>query len=196
MVFEWDDLGANHIISDQCQSHDCRIELDKLHYANPNFKATLFAIPAEMTIELLDWCKANEGWIQLAVHGWKHTSNYEASEWTKEQMLEVMHHPLVQEYFVKGFRAPGWQISNGCYEALLEEGWWVADQSYQNEKRPKELKAYVNHNGVFTVNDEEVPAWHGHVWNCVGNGIQETYDEVERLVKNATEFKFVGDLFA
>jgi len=201
MIFDFDDFGANHVISDQCQGHDCRDALDKLHYVNPYFKVTLFAIPALMTLELLEWCEANNSWVELAVHGWKHTSNYEADKWTKEEALEVLRHPMVEQYFVKIFKAPGWQISEGCYEALVEEGWAVADQGYNDNRRPGSLPAYINRDGTFFAyngdsgtQEVETPAWHGHTWNCVGNGIYETYDQVADLVKNAESFQFVSEV--
>jgi hypothetical protein len=49
VIFDSDDFGCNHVISDQCQSHDCRDALLMLKEANPAFKVTLFAIPGEMT---------------------------------------------------------------------------------------------------------------------------------------------------
>ena len=151
MIWDADDMGSNHIISPQCQSHDCRDKLDEFHYANPNFKATLFAIPGEMTYELCEWCYANKSWIELAVHGIFHSDNYECNELTKEEFESRMNDmsPMLDTYFVKGFKAPGWQISDGIYEWLVENGWWVADQSYNNNRRPLELPAYMNKNGKF-----------------------------------------------
>lgn len=200
MIFEFDDMGANHIISDQTQSHDCRDMLDKLHYANPNFKVTLFTIPGELTKELADWCKANENWVQLALHGFFHRDNWECSKMTYEEFDNLVNEfqPMIDTYFVKGFRAPGWQISDDVYRWLLDRGWWVADQSYNNMRRPKELKAYVNANGNFVAwngdQDEDVKGWHGHTWDCVGNGIYETYDNLEAKVKATEEFKFISEV--
>lgn len=198
LTIDLDDLGANHVISAMCQSHDCRDKLDALHYANPLFKVTLFAIPGEMTYELAEWCKANNSWVELAVHGFLHTSNFECGEITYEQFEEQLKRlqPMVDAYFVKGFKAPGWQISAGCYEWLYEHGWWVSDQSYNNDRRPKGLRTYLNTNGHFSVGDTQVDAWHGHTWDCVGNGIYESYPQVEQLVRNATDFKFVSELLA
>lgn len=197
MLIDFDDFGANTIISDQCQSHDCRAELDKLHYANMNFKATLFAIPAEMTYGLLEWCDLNRGWIELAVHGFFHSSNYEAANWTYEDMDKFMS-KVEGNVFVKGFKAPGWQISDDCYKWLLDNGWWVADQAYNNHRRPKDLPAYVNEDGNFYAvkNEEIIPveAWHGHTWNCMGNGIEETFEQVKDLIEKAESFQFVSEV--
>lgn len=206
MVFDWDDFGANHVISDMCQSHDCRKQLDALHYANPQFKATLFAIPYEMTLELLEWCKANSSWVELAVHGVRHTNNYEMEKMTYEQMDRLMNEPMLKcildEYFVKGFKAPGWQIGNGVYEWLSDHGWWVADQSYNTFRRTSvsiTMPAYENKDGIFYPvrhgkTGAPVEAWHGHTWNCCGNGIEETFEHVKALVEAAKEFKFVSEV--
>lgn len=202
MVFEWDDFGCNHEISNACQSHDCRDQLYRLKEVNPAFKATLFTIPAEVTVELLNWRQANANWIEFAVHGFTHSSNWECNEWTYDQMDNAM--KVVQAYnsFVKVFRAPGWQISSDCFKWLLDHNWVVADQSYNDDRRPLGLRAYINNNGEFRVSGrkEPVEAYHGHTWNvgAVGsdpNGIYEDFDKVEKLVKEAKEFKFVSELF-
>lgn len=207
MVVDFDDFGCNHIISGQCQSHDCREKLDALHYANPNFKVTLFTIPGEMTPELLKWCEANSSWVELAVHGFYHTSNYECSEMSYGDFDGFMRgtmQDMIEQYFVKGFKAPGWQISDGAYQWLAEHGWWVADQAYNNARRPTNLPAYVVDNNVFVSfpngtsqeDFEPVEAWHGHTWDCVGNGIYETFDQVKELVVAADDFKFVSEVLA
>lgn len=199
MIFEWDDFGANHVISDMCQSHDCRDQLDKLHILNPAFKATLFAIPGEMTAELLAWCVANSGWIELAVHGFYHTSNYECEKMTYTEFDSLMvDAPIIAGFFKKIFRAPGWQISTDAIEWLADHNWIIADQGYNDERRP-EMLAYVNYDNNFTVYDGKNPygveAYHGHTWDVGWNGIYEDYAKVEDLVKNCKEFKFVSELF-
>lgn len=203
MIVDWDDFGSNHVISDMCQTKDCRDKLDELHYTNGLFKATLFAVPGEMTLELLNWCSENSGWIQLAVHGFYHRNNYECDKMTYDEFDKHMKYfkPMIDRYFTKGFKAPGWQISTDVYQWLLDNGYWVADQGYNDDRRPKGLKAYINHNGNFTpyTGDDSstleiVDAWHGHCWNCVGNGIYETIDKLKIIVKEATEFKFISEV--
>lgn len=195
MIFEWDDFGANHIISDMCQSHDCRDQLDKLHTLNPAFKCTLFAIPAEMTWELYEWCVLNSGWVELAWHGFFHGSNYECEKMSYESFDAAM--SVFRErygFFVNGFRAPGWQISDDIYRWLKDNGWWVADQGYNDHRRPEGLKAYVNYDGAFKVGEMEIPTYHGHVWDVGWNGIYEDFDKVKSLVESTNEFKFVSEM--
>lgn len=198
MVVDFDDFGCNHVMNDQCQSHDCRDKLDQLHLANPAFKVTLFAIPAEMTAELAGWCKANESWVELAVHGFFHKSNYECEKMGYGDFDHNMYifEDLINEYFVKIFKAPGWQISDDCMKWLDDNGWKIADQAYNNDRRPASLIAYVNDNGTFYAHGLPVEAFHGHCWNCVGNGIYECYGEIEDLVKNADSFQFVSEVLA
>jgi hypothetical protein len=170
--------------------------LDELHYVNGLFKVTLFAIPGEMTAELCEWCKANNSWIELAVHGFFHRNNYECEKMTYEEFDSNMNffQGMIGEYFTKGFKAPGWQISEGIYQWLTEHDWWIADQSYNDMRRPIGLKAYVNNNGVFLAQGNKVDAWHGHTWNCVGNGIYERFDELKEIVRQAQDFKFISEV--
>lgn len=206
MTFEWDDFGCNHEISAACQSHDCRDQLLRLKEVNPGFKATLFAIPAEMTMELFRWCADNSAWIELAVHGFSHESNYECEKWTYAQMDAAM--SLVANFgsFSKIFRAPGWQISDDCIQWLQAKGWVLCDQGYNDDRRPAYMNAYINYDGKFTVSPKtgdpkEVEAYHGHVWNVGGvgsvpaNGIYEDYENVEKLVRGAKDFQFISELF-
>lgn len=186
LVFDSDDFGANHIISDMCQSHDCRDQLDKFHYANPNLKATLFAIPGYMTPEIAEWCRANSGWIELAVHGIFHSSNYECENMTYEEFDTAINNlqPMIDTYFVKGFKAPGWQISDDIYRWLQEHGWWVADQDYNNDRRPEGLPAYI-------IGDNSL---HTHTWDCCGNGVYELEDQIKNDIKDIESFKFVSEV--
>jgi hypothetical protein len=185
IIFDADDFGANRILSDQCQSHDCRDKLDQFHYANPNFKATLFAIPAQMTYELAEWCVANQSWIELAMHGIFHSSNFECEKMTYKE-FEIAIGPMrsmLDTYFTKGFKAPGWQISDDIYKWLMDNGWWVADQAYNNDRRPRMPHYIVGENSM-----------HHHTWDCVGNGVYELSDDIISRIKDETEFKFVSEV--
>ena len=197
MICEWDDFGCNHVISDQCQSHDCRDKLLELKKLNPKFKTTLFAIPGEMTADLTGWCQLNKDWVEVAVHGFFHQSNYECAEMIYEDIVYFMQefNDILKTCFVNGFRAPGWQISDDWYKWLKENEWWVADQGYNDSRRPKELKAYVNYENQFRVNGKDIEAYHGHTWDVGWNGIYEDWEKVVELVKSAKDFKFISELF-
>lgn len=205
MIFEWDDFGVDHQISDMCQSHDCRDQLNRLKELNPAFKATLFAIPSEMTLELFRWAALNNDWIELAVHGFDHSSNYECEKWSYDQMSAAMSVVANFGAFTKIFRAPGWQISDDCIKWLQEKGWILADQGYNDDRRPAFMDAYINYNGSFKISPKvgdpkDVEAYHGHTWNvgALGgepNGIYEDFVKVSRLVKEQRQFKFISEAF-
>lgn len=183
IVWDADDLGRDLDISDMCKSHDCRDVLVKFKEANPAFKATLFAIPSSMDEELLRWCD-NRDWIELAVHGFTHHSNYECEKMTYEEFdsyIKAIDKQL--KSYVRGFKAPGWQISDDIYRWLKDHGWWVADQAYNDERRPKDLP-------VYKVGDNSM---HHHTWNCVGNGVYEQFDYIMDRIKDETDFKFVSE---
>lgn len=185
LVVDFDDFGINKIISDQCQTRDCRAELYLLKQANPAFKVTLFTVPANTTLEMLNWARQNKSWVQLAVHGWDHHDNWEAEKWSIIDTEKVIL-KLPSLGFKKLFKAPGWQISDGAFEALYRNGWGVADQPYNDARRPKGLKHYAIR--------DEATSIHGHTWNCVGNGIEETLEELKDRVAHTKNFKFVTEV--
>lgn len=202
MIFEWDDFGCDHIISDMCQSHDCRDQLYRLKELNPKFKCTLFAIPGEMTPELLKWCSANDSWVELAVHGFYHTSNYECEKMTYDEFYDSVmdfsgnYDSGILSKFKKIFRAPGWQISTDAMLWLHDNDWVLADQAYNNARRPIGLRTYLydDSSKVFSIDGSPVLAYHGHTWNVGWNGIYEDYDKVSDLVRNCEEFKFLSEV--
>lgn len=190
MIVDFDDFGADHIISDMCRTRDCRKELLELKEVNPRFKCTLFAVPDHMTIDLLEWCKERRDWVELAVHGFSHSSNYECEKITYDEFdRKIDNHvrgKILRTYFQNGFKAPGWQISDDALMWLRKNGWWVADQNYNDERRPEGLKNYVIREGT--------PSHHGHVWNCCGNGIEETLETLKEQFAEVEEFKFVSEV--
>lgn len=202
MIFDADDQGCNRVISDMCQSHDARDVLIQLHKTNPKFKATLFTIPGETTLELVRWAIDNNTWVELAFHGFFHTSNYECEKMSYAEFdMRMAEIPMeIAFYFVKGFKAPGWQISDDIYKWLLDNDYWIADQEYNTARRPQELKAYVNDNNNFRVWTPGVgygaylPATHHHTWDTVGNGVYEQFDYLMDLVKNTNDWKFVSEV--
>ena len=109
---------------------------------NPNLRITLFTIPGRCTPEFIRDFQREHPWAELAAHGWMHESNRECERWTYEEARTYLRRiePLG---LVRGFKAPGWQISSGTFRALLEAGYWVADQAYNDMRRPIGLRTYL-----------------------------------------------------
>lgn len=172
MVFDWDDLHeTNHLL------HRFR----ELKEINPDFRCTVFAVPGLGSDSF--WEQIPD-WIELAVHGWIHPDPLECVNWTREEMGRLLDQAVVERFFVSGFKAPGWQISDACYEVLLERGWWVADQSYNDHRRPR---------GLLTHLVGGPGHWHGHIQNDCGNGLEETWPQVCQLVRDADSFSLVSE---
>ena len=168
-VIDFDDFGQNNNRLDL---------LWALKMLRPDFRMTAFAIPMNGTPEF--W-NSVPPWIELAVHGWHHPDPREAEHWTYADMDKRM--AQVPQAFVKGFKAPGWQISDPTYEWLARHDWWVADQDYNDWRRPSGLACYKIAEG----------SWHGHIQNVCGNGLEETWGQVIEVVSKADEFLFASE---
>ena len=180
MIVDFDDLTEA----------DNRFDLlHALKTANPLFRVTLFAIPALGSDEF--WESVPE-WCELAMHGWLHPHPREAEHWTYQQAIEVLHKR--PERFAKGFKAPGWQVSDATYNALKDSGWWIADHWDNDGRRPKGLLAHVISRAAGAGKDPG--HWHGHIGNVCGNGIEETFPELLQRVKDASSFELISEVVA
>lgn len=162
--------------------HETNHKLHLLHAlkaVNAGFRCTLFAVPALGTETF--W-ETVPGWCELAVHGWFHPDPHECQHWPAEQMDMVIH--AKPGRFVNGFKAPGWQISDGCYQSLLAHGWWLADQHYNDDRRPQGIAVHCEGDGDH---------WHGHIQDVCGNGVEERWDELVERVRGAASFELVSE---
>ena len=172
MVFDWDDF----------HEHNHKYErLWALKELRADFRCTMFAVPGLGSEEF--WAAVPD-WIELAVHGWMHPDPYECAVWSYGRMGALLDEPVVERFFVEGFKAPGWQISDDCYQVLRDRGWWVADQHLEDHRRPAGLHAYFYEDGH----------WHGHIQDVCGNGLEETWAQVVDLVRHAPSFEFASEV--
>lgn len=174
-------------LDDFCEDNHRLDLLQQLHDANPEFRVTLFAIPALGSDEF--WESVPE-WCELAMHGWAHPHPRECETWSYETATEML--ARRPERFVEGFKAPGWRMSPGLYRALLERDWWVADHWDNNALRPEGIRAHVI--SPETARRENPEHWHGHVQNVCGNGLEETFDELLDRVRAADRFEWMSEL--
>lgn len=170
MIFDTDDLWKDHD----------RIDLlARLKAANPAFRMTAFAVPG---LGYDAYWESLPDWIELAVHGWLHPHPREAENWTYQEASRVLDAKPAR--FVNGFKAPGWQISDGTYWALLDRGWWVADQRYNDHRRPSGLRIHCEGEGDHV---------HTHVQNVCGNGLEELFPTLLDKVTRAESFELVSE---
>jgi hypothetical protein len=176
------------VIFDTDDFHETNHRLDllqQLRDANSGFRMTAFAVPAfcppAFVADLPDW-------IDLVPHGWDHggrdcANAREAEGWSYEEAIDVM--LSVPAEFAQGWKSPGWQISDGTYQALDELGWWVADQHYNDQRRPSSLRSHCEGDGDHV---------HTHVQNVCGNGLEEMFPVLLERVEAASSFELVSEV--
>lgn len=174
-------INFNIVDADDFHQKNNGFELFK-HIRNtiPDFKINLFCVVGLCKKAFINDCKKME-WLDLIPHGWKHPGPLECLSWSYQESIKYLD-KIESLGLTKGFKAPGWQISNGMYQALLERGYWVADQEYNNNRRHKELKTYII---------DKPNKYHYHIQNVCGNGIEEKLDEILSL---KGDFKFIKEI--
>lgn len=174
-------------LDDFCEENTEWPRLLKLKEIVPNLKLNLFTIPGLCSFKFIKEMRAVK-WIRMYPHGQLHTSSRECQFWTINQSLDWLE-ALRDTGWIKGFKAPGWQISDGTYGALKELGFWVADQAYNNDRRPKELRSYIL---------DSPNKIHGHIGHYgVGahndNALEYIWDDIVKLKDR--EFGFIDDIW-
>ena len=154
--------------------------LERLH-DNTGMVFNLFTIPGLCSQHFIREVKKIP-WIDMIPHGLHHPNSRECQFWTYPLCVEYIDN-LESLRITHGFKAPGWQISDGMYKALKERHYWVADQHYNDHRRPEGLK-------VFYCN----PDHHFHIGHTGGHNPNEIELHIDRLLSMRGEFKFIKDI--
>lgn len=192
---------------DDERSLESLILLDKLKEELPTFKATLFTIPARCSYEFVEAMKDTRPWLDLVPHGWNHNSNRECQDWSMDKCLHSIESARERGLTTKGFKAPGWQISDGCYAALEVMGYWVADQWYNDTRRPDSVRAYVivgdapfrvaGTGAQRNVSIHSARAIHGHIGHLGGhndNALELIYNHILEAGRKDPDFRFIDEV--
>lgn len=155
----------------------------------PKLKVTLFCIPSKCSIKFLKNCADRYGeWMEFAVHGWFHDNAegqaYESNYWTKEDAHKYLQMAEDMGVFVKGFRAPGWNMNRETYEVLAERGYWIADHLGHDRWENEIILPHYTTGHLWEV--------HGHVQLVNMNGLEELATTKCNFGPN-TEFHFVSE---
>ena len=170
-------------LDDFCESNNGLDLLWRLYACVPRLRLNLFTIPGLCSPAFLNYARSLD-WLDFIPHGWLHTTARECQTWSYADSLTYLL-ALETAGWRHGFKAPGWQISDGMYQALLERNWWVADQAYNHNRRPVELRAYLL---------DEPNRIHGHIGHLGGhndNALELIFDQLAAL---RGEFRFIQDL--
>ncbi len=149
---------------------------------------TLFTIPGLTDPHWLEEVRLARPWLEFVPHGATHPHSRECQHWTGEDtrryiseislrfgFAKVNEAPGRGRLLTRGFKAPGWQISDATLQVLSEMSWWVADQPYNQGRRPKGMRYYELPftAGGFSFGGNGGIQIHGHVGHMGGHNANE-----------------------
>lgn len=177
-------------LDDAFEGNDRMAMLRQIRSEVPGLRVTLFAIPGRCSPSWVNAMHREADWVDIVPHGWTHHSNRECTNWTQDQCKRALDDAEARGFRTRGFKAPGWQISDGCYVEFVRRGYWVADQPYNNARRPATLRTYLLEeppDGVVQI--------HGHVGHLNGYNANELEYLVSKILQyRDSEFGFVRDV--
>lgn len=153
---DWQTVRKLAIVeSDDFQDKYDRNGLEMLFYWKakyPKFKITLFTIPGKTSKGFRQLISRHSDWIEIAVHGWDHDSNFECWEWDYEKTKALMHrtYKMMGEhdgsFYKKIFKAPGWTITG---EAIKNEEGKVVGGKYSGYAPDDSLPVSADKQAVY-----------------------------------------------
>jgi hypothetical protein len=144
--------------------------LTVLKERDPGFKVTLFAIPTRCSEILLEKYKSRADWIQLGIHGWRH-SRHECLAWTSEETEEKADLAMkIYPHFAPIFKAPNWETCDEVYAGLKSKGIAIADHIRNIEILPAGMPHYIYN---VRLRNDTFKRLHGHIQNWNGTGLTE-----------------------
>ena len=194
--------------SDDTEDHFDRNGLNYLFYWKakyPRFKISLFTIPGKTSREMVSLLARHSDWIELLVHGFTHSSNFECFDWDYDKTKELMS-ILPDKGYQKIFKAPGWTITpdlcgyparedqliykdkQAVYKALSNLDFIVTDRHYN---KPRRLD-----NGKYICVDCNPDIIHMHTWPMPQGAEPNGYPQVETNGtpwNHETEFHFMSE---
>ena len=220
MINDWSYKPVAIVESDDTQDRWDRNGLNFLFYWKakyPKFKITLFTIPERTSKEMLRLLEPfikfqseeSEPWIELAVHGWNHESNFECFSWDYDRTMRLMERVENLWIYKKIFKAPGWTITpdycgypadenaliskdkQAVYKALTDRGYYIVDRHYNKPARPDNSK-------ILCIDDQSKFV-HMHTWDMETgdkagrNGYKQVEEEKGVPWDHDTVFKFISE---
>lgn len=175
---------------DDFSSSNSKLDLlDRLYDINKNLKLTLFTVPFETPYSWLDDVAKKRPWIQFAVHGYTHATPRECLVWDTFSMKNVMRH--IHPPYSHVFKAPGWNLSDACYDVLTETGWILADHPKNAERRQAWVRKGLK---IYDFMEHGLNAMHGHMQNVCHNGLEEYFKVYEDRVRREHDFRWISEV--
>lgn len=112
-------------VDDFCDQHNCLPQLDAIADRYPNFRCTVFTIPARTSPSLLA-SAASRPYLELAPHGINHRRTNEMVRTTYNTFYRYYRSLPWDTIYVRGFRPPGWYLPHHIIRACNVLGLWIA----------------------------------------------------------------------
>ena len=155
----------------------------------PKFKATFFVNPGQgpCTDEFLK--KINQPWTELAYHAENHSGGFK--NWTKEDAKKYLLKYYNEYGFVKGFKAPGWKITQNIIDACKELDFWVASiNTVPVDIEKIYYTSFKKGEGLLYL--KNYTQYYGHLQSY---NFHENLKELEQhCIENDPDFKFVSEM--
>lgn len=158
--------------------------ITRLKEISPNLKLNIFTIPGRCSWQFIEETRKID-WIRMYPHGHIHSTSRECQDWSYN-VIDYHLRSLEQENWPKVWKSPGWQSSQDVLQCLADRKWIIADQEYNNDRRPEGLRAYLL-DSPFKI--------HGHIghWGSHNdNSLEYIFDAIAVL---RGEFGFIDDLW-
>jgi hypothetical protein len=171
-------------LDDFCEINTDWELIENLKEKIPNLKLNLFAIPGQCSMTFLDDMREYD-WIRLYPHGYMHSTSREFENWGYKRFNFYLGQ-LERGEWPKLWKSPGWQSSQDVLQCLADREWAIADQEYNNQRRPENLRAYLL-DAPYKI--------HGHIghWGAKNeNSLEFIFDQIASL---EGEFGFIDDLW-
>lgn len=177
-------------LDDFCWDNNSLDLLISLKSHIPQLKVTLFTIPGLCNPGFINIVRTiglygdDERWIDLVPHGFLHRTNYECLKWNYEECAKCLDWAMDVGITTRGFKAPGWQISDACYHCLKDKDYWVADQPYNDKRRLDGVR-------VYKLGPDSI---HGHIGHMNGRNENELSLITDTIMESKSkQFGFVSE---
>ncbi len=155
----------------------------KLHDEIPELKVTFFVIASNLSYTF--WKKINQPWCELVYHSDEHTGNW--LTWSKEEAKDRLQ---FHQYFnfAKGFKAPGWKMTQNIADAINELGYWgCVCNGYEfgiNKKWITERQGFLRTDSYFEM--------YGHTQD---RDLHDKLYQIKEIAQtNEVQFKFISEV--
>lgn len=172
---------------DLWEGNDNWSTFEEFHKKFPNFKVTFFVNPGQCSNEFLK--KVNVEWAELAYHCQNHSGGFK--HWSKDEAKQYLLKYHTEFNFIKGFKAPGWKITQPLIDACKELGFWIASiNTVPVDIDRKYYTFYKKGEGLLEL-DTHIQ-YYGHLQSY---NFHENLKELEEYcLQHDSEFKFISEV--